>query len=327
MGGLVRLLALPFASGKLARSGAIFDGTALPDIAILVFVIVFPLFCQIVGRGPSFTGMRHFLFVVPPITALAGIGIHAGLRLVEARGRALGMAALAAVIWPAFWVDATALVRLHPYEYLFYNSVVGGLPGASRRYETDYWVNIMPAAVKDLEAYLDEKDRQAGRLVPSLYTVGVCGERVSFENEATAALQWTARLGQRRLLHRAHPHELRSRSRRRHRRHRRAVRRADRLCEGPPRHREAADGDRGLTAGGGCGQSKRELTSSPIPFAEGAVTHQPVDPFEIRGSETFSQLHQVHAEERAVTDPARTGRREETFQIFPPAFLLSSRHR
>ena len=168
----------------------VFAGTALADIAVLVFIIVFPLFCQIVGRGPSFTGMRHFLFVVPPITALAGIGIHAGLCLVEARGRALGMAALAAVL-AAFWLDATALVQLHPYEYLFYNSVVGGLPGASRRYETDYWVNIMPAAVKDLEAYLDEKDRQAGRLVPAHYTVGVCGERVSFENEADRRLQWT----------------------------------------------------------------------------------------------------------------------------------------
>ena len=93
--------------------------------------------------------------------------------------------------WPRFWFDATALVRLHPYEYLFYNSLVGGLPGASRRYETDYWVNIMPAAVKDLETYLDEKDRQAGRVVPQHYTVGVCGERVSFENEADRRLQWT----------------------------------------------------------------------------------------------------------------------------------------
>ncbi len=178
------------ASSDIAAGDATFDGAALADIGVLVFVIVFPLFCQIVGRGPSFTGMRHFLFVVPPITVLTGIGIHAGLALVEARGRALGMAALAAVL-AAFWFDATALVRLHPYEYLFYNSVVGGLPGASRRYETDYWVNIMPAAVKDLEAYLDEKDRQAGRAVPSHYTVGVCGERVSFENEADRRLQWT----------------------------------------------------------------------------------------------------------------------------------------
>ena len=56
------------------------------------------------------------------------------------------------------------LVRLHPYEYLFYNSLVGGLEGASRRYVTDYWVNIMPAAVKDLETYLDQTDTHANPL-------------------------------------------------------------------------------------------------------------------------------------------------------------------
>jgi hypothetical protein len=134
--------------------------------------------------------MRHFLFVVPPLAALAGIGIHAGLSFVEAHGRALGIAALTGIA-AAFAFDTAALVRLHPYEYLFYNSLVGGLPGASRRYETDYWVNIMPAAVKNLEAHLDEMDRQAGRLLPQHYTVGVCGERVSFENEADQRLQWT----------------------------------------------------------------------------------------------------------------------------------------
>ena len=60
-----------------------------------------------------------------------------------------------AAISLAFVWDAATLVRLHPYEYLFYNSFVGGLEGASRRYATDYWVNIMPAAVQDLERYLD----------------------------------------------------------------------------------------------------------------------------------------------------------------------------
>jgi hypothetical protein len=175
---------------SVGMGGKAFGGARLLDVAALAFVIVFPLACQIIGHGPSFTGMRHFLFVVPPLAALAGIGVHVGLASVENFGRVAGAAALAAVL-AAFAFDAQALVRLHPYEYLFYNSLVGGLPGAARRYETDYWVNIMPAAVKDLEAYLDEMDRQAGRLVPRHYTVGVCGERASFENEADRRLQWT----------------------------------------------------------------------------------------------------------------------------------------
>jgi hypothetical protein len=174
----------------VARAGQALDRADLSDIAMLVFIITFPLCCQIIGHGPSFTGMRHFLFVVPPLAALAGIGVHIGLSSIEGYGRALGMAALAAVMVAYGW-DAESLVRLHPYEYLFYNSLVGGLKGAARRYETDYWVNIMPAAVKDLETYLDGMDRGDPLRPRRLYTVGVCGERVSFENEADRRLQWT----------------------------------------------------------------------------------------------------------------------------------------
>jgi len=178
------------ATGSAIRGGGKTQpNPARVDIAMLVFVIVFPLLCQIIGHGPSFTGMRHFMFVVPPLAALAGIGLHVGLSHVEGYGRAATVAALAAVL-AAFAQDAVALVRLHPYEYLFYNSLVGGLPGAARRYETDYWVNIMPAAVKDLESYLDQIDRH-DPLRPQHFTVGVCGERVSFENEADRRLQWT----------------------------------------------------------------------------------------------------------------------------------------
>jgi uncharacterized protein (UPF0248 family) len=178
------------AAWSVARDdGRTLPGPARADIAMLVFVIVFPLLCQIIGHGPSFTGMRHFMFVVPPLTTLAGIGLHVVLSHVEGYGRTAAVAALVAVL-AAFAQDAVALVRLHPYEYLFYNSLVGGLPGAGRRYETDYWVNIMPAAVKDLEAYLDQIDRH-DPLRPQHFTVGVCGERVSFENEADRRLQWT----------------------------------------------------------------------------------------------------------------------------------------
>jgi hypothetical protein len=181
---------LAAAGSAVGRRGKSRGGAHPFDVAALIFVIAFPLACQVVGHGPSFTGLRHFLFVVPPLTALAGIGIHAGLDLLETFGRTVAATALAAVLI-AFAYDAQALVQLHPYEYLFYNSFVGGLPGAMRRYETDYWVNIMPAAVKDLEAYLDEMDRQNGRVLSRHYTVGVCGERVSFENEADRRLQWT----------------------------------------------------------------------------------------------------------------------------------------
>jgi hypothetical protein len=164
---------------------------SLKDAGLLVFTIMFPLACQVIGHGPSFTGMRHFLFVVPPLAVLAGIGIERCISACEAAGRLPGLAALA-VVAVAIASDAVALVRLHPYEYLFYNSLVGGLEGASRRYDTDYWVNIMPAAVSDLEGYVKRENAHANPLKSAHYTVAVCGEQVAFEKEdADPRLQFT----------------------------------------------------------------------------------------------------------------------------------------
>jgi hypothetical protein len=42
----------------------------------------FPLACQVICHGPSFTGLRHFLFVIPSLAILAGIGLDAAVAAV-----------------------------------------------------------------------------------------------------------------------------------------------------------------------------------------------------------------------------------------------------
>jgi len=176
----------------LARTGNGLASPRLREIGILLFTIAFPLACQVIGHGPSFTGMRHFLFVVPPIAVLAGIGIHLCMSQLEEASRIAALAGAAVVTIAIGW-DTSELIRLHPYEYLFYNSLVGGLSGAARRYDTDYWVNIMPAAVEDLETYLKQENVLADPAKPRHYTVAVCGERVAFEKEdADPRLQFSA---------------------------------------------------------------------------------------------------------------------------------------
>jgi hypothetical protein len=152
------------------------------EISMLAFIAVFPVLCHVIGQGPAFTGMRHFLFVVPPLAALAGIGFDLLLTKFETRSRLLVASALAA-LFAAFVVNAVTLVRLHPYEYLFFNPLVSGLEGASRRFDMDYWSNVMPEAVASLETFLNQRER-GGPTPRSRYTVGVCGERESFEKEA-----------------------------------------------------------------------------------------------------------------------------------------------
>src|SRR5882757_653916 len=123
-------------------------------IALVLLMAGFPLACQVICHGPAFTGLRHFLFVIPALAILAGIGLDAAVAALATRHRTtMAAGALAVMTAWCLW-NAITLVRLHPYEYLFYNSVVGGLEGASRRYELDYWFGSMPEAITQLEAHL-----------------------------------------------------------------------------------------------------------------------------------------------------------------------------
>lgn len=153
---------------------------------LIVFAAIFPVVCQVIVHGPAFTGMRHFLFVVPPLAVLAGIGFDALLTFLADRRREFATVAFGVIgVWLAW--NASTLARLHPYEYLFYNATVGGLEGALRGNEGDYWVNIMHEAVGELETFV----ARAGLDRSKTYTVAVCGERLPFEKEAHLPLKFS----------------------------------------------------------------------------------------------------------------------------------------
>jgi hypothetical protein len=180
------VLAMFFALGQARWPASTITAQRRGETGFIAIAALFPVLCQVIGHGPAFTGMRHFLFVVPPLAVLAGIGFDEALNWLATQRRALALGASAAIgIW--FLWNTSLLVRLHPYEYMFYNPIVGGLEGAVRRYEADYWVNIMPEAVDELEAFVARSEHDPNKR----FTVAVCGERLPFEKEAHAPLQWS----------------------------------------------------------------------------------------------------------------------------------------
>ena len=171
--------------------GAVGNASWRKETVPVALATFFPLICDVAAGGPAFTGMRHFLFTVPPIAVLAGLGLHGLLARVQTHRPMIAAFALTLVVVDLGW-NASTLYRLHPDEYLYFNPLVGGLAGATRRYDTDYWVNIMPEAVTDLEHFLDLTEGGAGKIGPRhRYMVAVCGERLPFEKEADARLLWT----------------------------------------------------------------------------------------------------------------------------------------
>jgi hypothetical protein len=141
---------------------------------LLGFTIVFPVVYAIAVKAVLFNGMRHFIFVLPPIAVAAGlIGERAlgWLDTFEYRRpvyAALGLYGLAHV---------SIMVMLHPDQYVYYNGFVGGVAGAENRFKLDYWANSFAEAVRGLENQLrkqygaDFEDRE--------FTVAVTGPVVS----------------------------------------------------------------------------------------------------------------------------------------------------
>ncbi|MDH6256701.1 hypothetical protein [Bradyrhizobium sp. BR13661] len=163
------------------------------ELALLLTMVLLPLGCQALVHGPAFSGMRHFLFVLPPLAMLAGVGLSEVLDTMAVRSRRLASAAVA-VMCAAFLSEGIMLARLHPYENLAYNAVVGGLPGAFRRYDLDYWFNSMPEAIRILEAFVRETTPLDGIKSPAVYSVAVCGERPAFDHTVTLPqLRWDFR--------------------------------------------------------------------------------------------------------------------------------------
>jgi hypothetical protein len=194
---LIRMPLLALFGAALAMAGVLWPRLAAGstqlarrDSALVSLTLFFPLLCQVIWHGPAFTGLRHFLFVVPAFAILAAIGLHGALMALATRGRLAAYGGIAVVLGCFSW-NAVTLIRLHPYEYLFYNPVVGGLEGASRRYDLDYWFGSMPEAVSQLETYLRRSEPvEPGRSV-QVYSVAVCGERLSFEKAVTLPqLRW-----------------------------------------------------------------------------------------------------------------------------------------
>jgi Dolichyl-phosphate-mannose-protein mannosyltransferase len=141
---------------------------------LLGFTIVFPVAYAIAIKAVLFDGMRHFIFVLPPIAVAAAlVADRAVTRLSALPCRAPIYAALS--LYGAAHVGT--MVMLHPDQYVYYNAFVGGVDGAQRKFKLDYWANSYAEAVHGLEDYL--RHQYGAYFEEREFTVAVCGPPIS----------------------------------------------------------------------------------------------------------------------------------------------------
>jgi predicted Zn-dependent protease len=131
-----------------------YSATKQFQLSLVGFTIVFPIIFVLIKQSNLYGSWRHFLFIYPGIILLAALGIYSFLKRLKKRGvRVIATIILVAlVLHPVRFMAAN-----HPYYYLYYNELVGGLKGAYGNYETDYYYHTMRQGVEWLQNYLKDK--------------------------------------------------------------------------------------------------------------------------------------------------------------------------
>ena len=119
--------------------------------ALLIFTILFPILFVIYEKSNLYGSWRHFLFVYPGIVVLAAIGLEQLFIRFKSK---LTKGCVIVVILLLGLHPFSFMVRNHPYYYLYYNQLVGGLKGAYGNYETDYYYHSIRQGSEWLIDYL-----------------------------------------------------------------------------------------------------------------------------------------------------------------------------
>jgi len=147
-----------------------------------------PVAIAMVTRPALYNGIRQFIFVVPPLAVLGGLAAGWVLERAAAYGR-VALAAIAVVFAAGLAVPVAGMVRLHPYEYVYFNTLAGGVQSANGRYMLDYWGLAFKQAADDLRARLAAggEHRPQGRR----WVVAICGPQAAAAVELGADFETT----------------------------------------------------------------------------------------------------------------------------------------
>ena len=141
-------------------------------LLMLTLAATLPLLIAMVKRPALYNGIRHFIFVIPPMTVLAGIAFAWGINWLKDNRRNWQPVAVAAFVF-GLMLPLTEMVRLHPYQYTFFNHIAGTVRGADDLFMLDYWGLALKQASDGLREQLDEKQEAPPK--GRKWKVAVCG--------------------------------------------------------------------------------------------------------------------------------------------------------
>jgi Dolichyl-phosphate-mannose-protein mannosyltransferase len=141
-------------------------------LLMLTLAATLPLLIAMVKRPALYNGIRHFIFVIPPMAVLGGLAFGWAMAWMKDNRRSWQPAALAVFVF-GLLLSLGEMIRLHPYQYTHFNHIAGTVREADDRFMLDYWGLALKQASDGLREQLDERQEVPphGRK----WKVAVCG--------------------------------------------------------------------------------------------------------------------------------------------------------
>jgi hypothetical protein len=141
-------------------------------LLMLTLAATLPLAIAMVKRPALYNGIRHFVFVIPPMAVLGGVAFAWTMERLRTNHRAWQPAVLAIFCF-GLALPLAEMIRLHPYQYTHFNHIAGTVRAADDRYMLDYWGLALKQASDELREQLVERQEVPPR--NRKWKVAVCG--------------------------------------------------------------------------------------------------------------------------------------------------------
>jgi hypothetical protein len=125
-------------------------------LLMLTLAATLPIAIAMVKRPALYNGIRHFLFVLPPMAILGGLAFGWIMNRLKDNRRGWQPVALAVFAF-GLLLPLGEMIRLHPYQYTHFNLIAGTVRGADTRFMLDYWGLAFKQASDGLREQLEEK--------------------------------------------------------------------------------------------------------------------------------------------------------------------------
>jgi len=135
---------------------------------LLLLFCFFPPIFVILIHANLYGAWRHLIFIYPCLIIMAAMGFN---ELWQRIKFIPGHSVFTAIFILMMIHPVKFMIAAHPYYYLYYNQLTGGLKGAYSKYETDYYYHTMRSGSEWLKNYMDKNGIKGNKIIGSNFPV------------------------------------------------------------------------------------------------------------------------------------------------------------